>query len=85
MQPNPGSRDCYLNYSALTEKLHALADAHPDYLTLGSIGKSYEGREIWFLELTNQAPVRPAKNLRYCWTATFMRWSWPHRPLPCIT
>ena len=55
MQPNPESRDCYLNYSALTEKLHALADAHPDYLTLGSIGKSYEGREIWFLELTNQA------------------------------
>lgn len=51
----PKLDDCYLNYSALTEKLRTLAETHTDYLKLESIGKSYEGREIWALELTNQA------------------------------
>ena len=47
--------DCYLNYDALTEKLKSLVSEHGDYLKLDSIGQSYEGREIWVLELTNLA------------------------------
>lgn len=47
--------ECYLNYEALTEKLKSLTREHGGYLKLGSIGQSYEGREIWVLELTNQA------------------------------
>ena len=39
--------DTYLRYDDLTRALHALAAAHPDLLRLESIGKSFEGRDIW--------------------------------------
>ncbi|MDP2872059.1 MAG: M14 family metallopeptidase [Bacillota bacterium] len=47
--------DRYLKYDELTGYLQAVAAAYPHLATLGSIGKSYEGRELWLLTLTNSA------------------------------
>lgn len=45
----------YYQYAELTAYLQAVASAYPDLATLAAVGKSYEGREIWALTLTNQA------------------------------
>ncbi len=45
--------DTYLRYEELTQTLHSLADENPDLCNIEPIGKSYEGREIWLMELTN--------------------------------
>lgn len=47
--------DRYLNYQELTHHLQRLAAERPDLLTVESIGKSYEGRDIWLATLTNTA------------------------------
>ena len=47
--------DRYYPYDALTEQLKALAEAHPHLLTLDSIGKSFEGRDVWCITATNLA------------------------------
>jgi murein tripeptide amidase MpaA len=56
--------DAYLRYDELTRALRSLAEAHPGFCKVSSIGKSYEGREIWLAELTNsstgQANTKPA-------------------------
>ncbi len=43
----PVTFDRYLRYAELTEALQELATDHPDLMRLESIGKSYEGRDIW--------------------------------------
>ena len=45
----------YYRYHALVEALEDLQRAYPNLAKLYSIGKSYEGRDIWCVELTNQA------------------------------
>ncbi|WP_375552275.1 M14 family metallopeptidase [Rhodophyticola porphyridii] len=45
--------DTYHDYEALTAHLHALADAYPHLCTLTSIARSFQGREVWFLTITN--------------------------------
>src|ERR671921_1188642 len=54
----------YLRYEELTRTLHALAEEHPGLCKVESIGKSYEGREIWLAALTNlktgPAETKPA-------------------------
>ena len=45
--------DAYLRYEELTRTLRALAEEYPKLCRVRSIGKSYEGREIWLAELTN--------------------------------
>jgi len=45
----------YYTYDTLTRILHDLVEAHPRLAQLESIGKSYEGRELWLVTLTNQA------------------------------
>src|SRR5215213_11767411 len=47
--------DTYLCYEELTQTLRALADEHPGLCKVESIGESYEGRDIWLMELTNAA------------------------------
>ena len=46
--------DRYYRYDDLTEILNGLVSAHPRLATIESIGKSYEGRDIWVVTLTNQ-------------------------------
>lgn len=45
--------DTYHDYEALTGHLHALAEAYPHLCTLTSIAKSFRGRDVWFLTITN--------------------------------
>jgi hypothetical protein len=47
--------DVYHRYDELTSVLHQLAAAHPELCRLSSIGRTYQGREIWCLEITNYA------------------------------
>src|SRR5487761_1960818 len=47
--------DRFYRYAELTDILHALAREHPQLVSIESIGKSHEGRDIWVLTLTNAA------------------------------
>ena len=49
----PGIRfDTYYRYDELAGLLHALVRAHPDLIRLDSIGRSFEGRDIWLATVT---------------------------------
>jgi hypothetical protein len=43
----------YFDYEALTGHLHALAAAYPVLAALSSVGKSWRGRDLWCMTLTN--------------------------------
>ncbi len=45
--------DRYYDYDELTERLHALVAAYPRLATLRSIGRSFQGRDVWVMEITN--------------------------------
>jgi murein tripeptide amidase MpaA len=47
--------DRFYRYAELSEVLHAFAREHPALCSIESIGKSYEGRDIWVLTITNTA------------------------------
>ena len=47
--------DRFIRYDELTDLLHAFAAARPDLVRVDSIGKSYEGRDIWCATVTNFA------------------------------
>ena len=44
--------DKYLSYAEITDALHDIAAAHPDLVQVHSLGKSYEGRDIWLATVT---------------------------------
>lgn len=46
--------DRYYRYEHLTELLHNWAREYPSLVTIESIGKTYEGRDLWALTLTNK-------------------------------
>ena len=54
----------YYRYVEFTELLHALVKANPTLLSIESIGKSFEGRDIWVVTATNAqtgaADTKPA-------------------------
>ncbi len=52
--------DRFLRYAELTEVLHAFASEYPKLMSLESIGKSHEGRDIWLVTVTNRATGDPA-------------------------
>ena len=45
--------DTYYNYDEMTAHLQALASAYPKLCTLTSIAKSFRGRDVWFMTITN--------------------------------
>jgi murein tripeptide amidase MpaA len=47
--------DTFYKYDALTRLLFDYADAHPQLVAISSIGKSFEGRDIWVATVTNSA------------------------------
>ncbi|MCF8204409.1 MAG: hypothetical protein K9J82_04985, partial [Methylotenera sp.] len=54
--PLPTPRfDHFYRYEELTALLFAYAEARPNLVSVRSIGKSYEGRDIWVVVLTNLA------------------------------
>jgi len=51
--------DRYIRYAELTEILQAFVAEYPDLVRLESIGKSYEGRNIWLVTVTEFATGDP--------------------------
>ncbi|MEJ5298043.1 MAG: M14 family zinc carboxypeptidase, partial [Armatimonadota bacterium] len=47
--------DHFLPYAELTEKLFAVVHSRPDLMSIQSIGKSHEGRDIWCVTVTSSA------------------------------
>ncbi len=47
--------DTYHTYDAMTAHLQALARAYPQLCTLTSIAKTFRGRDVWFMTITNAA------------------------------
>ena len=45
--------DSFYKYDELTELLQSWADERSELFRLESIGKSYEGRDIWLATITN--------------------------------
>ena len=45
--------DTFYRHDALTQLLFDYAAVHPGLVTVESIGKSYEGRDIWVATVTN--------------------------------
>ncbi len=43
----------YYNYSGISDFCKKLAAAHPDLVKVSSIGKSYQGKELWLLTVTD--------------------------------
>ena len=51
----------YHTYAEMVSELANLATAHPDILALESIGKTYEGRDIWAVKLSDNVTVDEAE------------------------
>jgi len=47
--------DLFHRHDALTQIIFGYAEAYPNLVSVRSIGKSFEGRDIWLLVLTNTA------------------------------
>lgn len=45
--------DRYYRYDEMTAHLRALVAAHPDLATLTSLAKSFQGRDVWVVEINN--------------------------------
>jgi len=50
-----GPRSDYHTSASLLAELQALVSSHPDMLKMESIGKTYEGRDIWTVKLSDEA------------------------------
>ena len=53
------SWDRYHDYAQILKFSQDLEKAYPNLVTLSSIGKSYQGREIWMLQLTDKKTGKP--------------------------
>jgi hypothetical protein len=53
----PAGKQGYHSYTELTADIHAVALAHPDIVTVFSIGKSYQGRQIWAAKVSDNVTV----------------------------
>lgn len=62
----PSTYDHYFDYAELIRHLQALQARRPDLVKLDSIGKSYEGRDIWCATVTNTA-TGPAEEKPAVW------------------
>ena len=58
--------DTYYPYAALTAKLRDLTALYPNLLKMESIGKSFEGRDVWIVTATNFA-TGPAEDKPALW------------------
>jgi carboxypeptidase D len=50
---NPGLRADYHTFAELTAELQSIAAAHPNICSLTSIGDSVQGRELWFMKISD--------------------------------
>ncbi|MBS3933261.1 MAG: hypothetical protein KGZ35_02810 [Truepera sp.] len=62
----PPRFDTYYRYDALSSILKGIAEEHPRLVSLSSLGRSFEGREVWLLTVTNTA-TGPAEEKPALW------------------
>jgi carboxypeptidase T len=53
----PKGREGYHTYTELTTEVAAMAAAHPDIVSLFSIGKSYQGRNLWAVKISDNVAI----------------------------
>jgi len=53
----PSGYEGYHNYSEMVTDIQAEVAAHPNIIKMFSIGKSYEGRDIWAVKISNNVKV----------------------------
>jgi len=51
--------DCYHDFSEVTRFLEDAVAAYPQYASLESIGKSWQGRDLWVLTITDRSTGAP--------------------------
>lgn len=51
----------YLRYDELVETLEKLVESRPDLARMYSIGKTYEGRDMWMVEISNREKGDPSR------------------------
>jgi hypothetical protein len=51
--------DCYRSFTEVERFLRDAAAAHPELATLESIGKSFQGRDLWVLTITDRSAGAP--------------------------
>src|SRR6187401_3150353 len=49
----PSGKQGYHSYTELTAEIGAVAAAHPDIVTVFSIGRSFQGRDIWAAKVSD--------------------------------
>jgi hypothetical protein len=78
--------DTFYRHDALTALLFDYAAAHPKLVSVASIGKSFEGRDIWVVTLTQESHrTRTTTSRRSGPTATSMRPNSRRAPPSSIT
>src|SRR6478735_5852837 len=55
----------YYNHTGITDICKKLAAAHPDLVKLESIGKSFQGRDMWVLTVTDFKKGKPEEKPAY--------------------
>ncbi len=58
--------DRYLKYEELTAELERLAATYPGLAKLESIGKTFEGRDIWLMTVSDPAMGSPESKKAFC-------------------
>ena len=61
----------YYRYDDLTRILQGLAEEYPNLVRIESIGKSFEGREIWLAKVPTLKPARIHTSRRFGLMAIF--------------
>jgi hypothetical protein len=51
--------NCYRDFAEVQQFLRDAAEAHPELATLESIGKSFQGRDLWVLTITDRSGGAP--------------------------
>jgi carboxypeptidase T len=57
----PAGRTGYHSYTEMTAEVAAVAAAHPDIVSRFSIGKSYQGRDIWAVKISDNVGIDEAE------------------------
>ena len=57
----PVGKEGYHSYTELTTEVAAVAAAHPDIVSRFSIGKSYKGRDLWAVKVSDNVAVDEAE------------------------
>ncbi|HNY15530.1 MAG TPA: M14 family zinc carboxypeptidase, partial [Bacteroidales bacterium] len=51
----------YYTYTGITDLVKKMASAYPDLVTLSSMGKSFQGREMWVLTISDKKAGDPER------------------------